>query len=72
MHFVENRLEEVYIVKIKITMMMMIIAMMMTIHLVETALEEVDIVEVVKLDRKLNCCLEFAHITPLHLGSPSS
>ena len=72
MHFVENRLEEVYIVKIKITMMMMIIAMMMTIHLVETALEEVDIVEVVKLDRKLNCCLEFAHTTPQHLGSPKS
>ena len=56
-------------------MMMMIMMMMMTttmIHLVETALEEVDIVEVVKLDRKLNCCLEFAHTTPQHLGSPKS
>ena len=42
------------------------------VDLVETALEEVDIVEVVELDRKLNRGLELAHTNP-HLGrSPSN
>ena len=42
------------------------------IDLVETALEEVDIVEIVELDRKLNRGLELAHTNP-HLGrSPSN
>ena len=48
--------------------LVMITMMMMMIHLVEATLEEVDIVEVVKLDRKLNRCLEFAHTHPTTLG----
>ena len=35
------------------------------VHLVETPLEEVDIIEVVKLHRKLDGRLEFAHTPSL-------
>ena len=40
-------------------------------HLVEAPLKEVDIVEIVQLDRKLNRGLELTHTHPL-LGSPTN
>ena len=40
-------------------------------HLVEAPLKEVDIVEIVQLDRKLNGGLELTHTHPL-LGSPTN